>query len=235
MARRIFVVTFILLIPLIFSCISFRNKKPVSRTQELIGVFEEKFESVKKNADGKIDVQLDLSHRDGIYIDGDIPFVRVTVNKRAHVRLLVITQAGEILQKFPPPQYNENFSFDAFVSDLFEKNRTHRIPGDSDPYQYKATLPEGLPYAEEIVIAIASTAPFTKIDSLLMEKQNRVSMGVGPSPVQQGLIGLGWFLFPESVVLQWAPLVFDLFKSVFIHRRSGYNFGYTYRIITIKR
>ena len=226
---------FCIIVFLLISCFPLARKKSVSRTQELISIFDEKFRRVKKNADGKIDIQLELSHKDGVYITGDIPFVHVTTDRRAHVRLLYITLRGEVLQKFPPPKYDEDYSFDAFVSDLFEKNRSHRIPGATDPFQYRATLPEGVSYAEEIVIAIASTAPFTKIDSLLMEKQSRVSGGAGSSPVREHVINLGFFLFPEATVLQWVPMVLDLFKSVFIHRRSGYRFGYTYRVITIKQ
>ena len=140
-----------------------------------------------------------------------------------------------MLLKFPPPAYSEDFTFDQFVSDLFEKNRTHRIPEAADPYQYRVTLPEGYTQAEEIVIAIASTAPFTKIDSLLFEKKQRMEGGTGRSPVTQGALNLGVVLYPTSYILQWAPLVFDLFKSIFVDRVSGYQFGYAYKAITIKR
>lgn len=217
------------------ACMPFFKKKPVTRTQELISIFEEKFKRVRKNADGKIQVQMDLSHRDGMYLEGDLPFARVTVNKRAHVRLLYITHSGEILQKFPPPEFSDDFTFEGFVSDLFEENRTHKIPEESDPFQYRVTLPEGVQHTEEIVIAMASSAPFTKIDSLLYEKQNRVSGGSGPGPARDSIINLSWFLFPQASALQWGPLVFDLFKSVFVDRRSGYNFGYSYKIITVTK
>jgi hypothetical protein len=98
------------------------------RNRELLGVFEEKFENVRKNADGKINVDLDLGHRDGVYIEGDHPYVFVSVSERAHVRLLYVTVSGEVLQKFPPAELNSENAISGFGSDLFDQNVRHRIP-----------------------------------------------------------------------------------------------------------
>jgi hypothetical protein len=209
---------------------------PVSdRTRELLGIFEEKFENVRKNADGKIGIMLDLSHRDGLYLEGDRPFVYVTAEERSHVRLLYITLSGEILQKFPCLETGSGEGVQGFASDLFDQDVRHRIPDAGDPFQYVATLPPGMDHAEEIVIAIASSIPFSKIDSLVMEKRNRISGGAAGAPVKDNVVSLGMILYPTSTVLTWAPLVFDLIKNLFLDRKTGYRFGYEYRVVTIRR
>jgi hypothetical protein len=53
--------------------------------------------------------------------------------------------------------------------------------------------------------------------------------------VKDNVVNLGIILYPESVVLKWAPLVFDLVKNLFLDRKTGYRFGYAYRIVTIKK
>ncbi|MBN1893249.1 DUF4384 domain-containing protein [bacterium] len=221
---------------LVMSCNPAYRGTVSDRTRELLGIFEEKFKNVKKNADGKIDIQLDLSHRDGLYIEGDRPYVYVTVEERAHVRLLYVVQSGEILQKFPYLAMDSEYGVQGFGSDLFDEDVRHRIPGTEDTYQYVATLPPGVDHAEEIAIVIASSVPFSKIDSLVMEKRNRISGAAGPgAPVKDNVVNLGFVLYPQSTVLAWAPLVFDLIKNLFLDRRTGYRFGYEYRVVTIRR
>jgi len=222
------------------------SRKPVpGEASGLIGVFNEKFKQVIKNSDGKIDVRLDLSHKDGLYIVGDEPYVFVTTNKKAHVRLLYVTSLGKMIQKFPPPIFNDSIDdensdsgdLSGFSSDYLGANTRYRIPRPGEKYKYVVELPEGVDRAQELVIAIASTVPFTTIDSLIMAKKERVEgQRASESSLLTGAADLGSILFPQEVlVMTLASKVFDLFSNIFLQRRSKYTFGYTYKVITIKQ
>ncbi len=213
-----------------------RYREPMSnRARELFSVFQEKFGRVIKNADRPIGVTLELSHKDGNYLEGDTPYVYMETNRQAHVRLLYVTSNGEVLQKFPPPIFNDSYELEGFVSDLYEKNVRHRVPERGGRFRYVATLPEGFEEVEEVAIAIASSYPFTTIDSLLYEKRVRIESGPTRSGTSDTALNLGMLLYPESILLQWAPMVFDLFRNIFLRRKSGYQFGYAYKVVTIKR
>ncbi len=226
-------------------CMSHSRKHVPGEVSGLVGVFNEKFKQVIKNSDGKIDIKMDLSHRDGLYIVGDEPYVFVTVNKKAHVRLLYVTSLGTMIQKFPAPEYRDSIDdeysnsveLSGFSSDYLGENIRYRIPRPGEKYKYVVELPEGVDRAQELVIAIASTVPFTTIDSLIMAKKERVA---GPAASESFLLAgatdLGSILFPQEVlVMTLATKVFDLFSNIFIQRRSNYTFGYTYKVITIKQ
>lgn len=226
-------------------CMSHSRRQVPGEASGLVGVFNEKFKQVIKNSDGKIEVNLDLSHKDGLYIVGDEPYVFVTTNKKAHVRLLYVTSLGKMIQKFPPPIYNDPIDdensdpgdISGFSNDYLGANVSYRIPRPGEKYKYVVELPEGVDRAQELVIAIASTVPFTSIDSLIMAKKERVE---GPraseSFLLSGAADLGSILFPQEVlVMTLASKVFDLFSNIFIQRRSNYTFGYTYKVITIKQ
>jgi len=226
-------------------CMSHSRRHVPGEASGLVGVFNEKFKQVIKNSDGKIDVKLDLSHRDGLYIVGDEPYVFVTVNKKAHVRLLYVTSLGKLIQKFPPPEvsdtvddeYSDSVELNGFSSDYLGANVRYRIPRRGEKYKYVVELPEGVDRAQELVIAIASTVPFTSIDSLIMAKKERVEgQRASESSLLTGAADLGSILFPQEVlIMNLASKVFDLFSNIFIQRKSKYTFGYTYKVITIKQ
>lgn len=231
------VLTLILVSLTLVMCMSHSRKHVPGEASGLVGIFNEKFKPVIKNSDGKIDVNLDLSHRDGLYIVGDEPYVFVSVNKKAHVRLLYVTSLGTLIQKFPPPEYNDSMELSGFSSDYLGANVRYRIPRRGEKYKYVVTLPEGVDRAQEVVIAIASTVSFTKIDSLIMAKKERVDgEPASQSFLLSGASELGSILFPEEMlIMNLATKIFDLFSNIFIQRRSKYTFGYAYKLITIKR
>lgn len=222
---------------ILIRCMAHSGKPVPGEASGLLGIFIEKFEGIIKNADGKIKVKLDLSHRDGLYIVGDEPYVFVTVNKKAHVRLLYITSLGTMVQKFPAPEFNESKELSGFGNDYLAANVRYRIPRQGEPYKYVVMLPGGVERAQEMVIAIASTASFDKIDSLIMAKKDRIqSTSASQSSLLAGATDLGSILFPQEVlIMSLATKVFDLFSNIFIQRKSKYTFGYEYKIVTIKR
>lgn len=222
---------------ILIRCMAQTGKPVPGEASGLLGIFKEKFEGAIKNSDGKINVKLDLSHRDGLYIVGDEPYVFVTVNKKAHVRLLYVTSLGTMIQKFPAPEFNESMELTGFGNDYLAANVRYRIPRQGEPYKYVVMLPEGIDRTQEMVIAIASTAPFDKIDSLIMAKKDRVQgASASQSSLLAGATDLGGILFPQEVlIMSLATKVFDLFNNIFIQRKSKYTFGYEYKVVTIKR
>lgn len=219
----------------LFSCHAHRMIPVDDKAGTFIGIFHEKFKKVIENSDGKIKVQIDLGHRDGFYLAGDEPYLHVTTNKPAHLRLLYVTGDGSLLQKFPPLDITDQRGSAPFVNDFIAAKTRYRIPQASDPYKYVVTVPDQQERAQELVIAIASSVPFTSIDSLIQAKMIRDPRRYTESAIKSNIVNLGILLYPEAGILKWAPYVFDLFTHVFIHKRSGYSFGYDYKIITISR
>jgi hypothetical protein len=244
-SQKLILLVVILASLILVMCMAHSRKPVPGEVSGLVGVFNEKFKQVIKNSDGKINVDLDLSHRDCLYIVGDEPYVFVTVNKQAHVRLLYVTNLGTMIQKFPPPVYSDaiddehddSVELSGFSSDYLGENIRYRIPRSGEKYKYVVELPEGVDRAQELVIAIASTVPFTSIDSLIMAKKDRVEGApASQSSLHVGAADLGRILFPqEALVMNLASKVFDLFSNIFLQRRSNYTFGYTYKVITIKQ
>jgi hypothetical protein len=244
-SQKLILLAVILASLILVMCMSHSRRHVPGEASGLVGVFNEKFKQVIKNSDGKIDVRLDLSHRDGLYIVGDEPYVFVTVNKKAHVRLLYVTNLGTMIQKFPPPVYSDaiddehddSVELSGFSSDYLGANVRYRIPRPGEKYKYVVELPEGVDRAQELVIAIACTAPFTSIDSLIMAKKERVEgQRASESSLLTGAADLGSILFPQEVlIMNLASKVFDLFSNIFIQRKSKYTIGYDYKVITIKQ